>query len=118
MKDRIVLTGVRAFGYHGVLPHERTDGQEFIVDIEVETDFDACAASDEVADTVNYADLAQIAHDAIVGSPVNLIEKLADVIAAGCLQIAGVSKVCVTVHKPSAPIEVPFDDVSVVRCLP
>lgn len=118
MTDRILLRGLRAFGYHGVLPHERAEGQEFIVDIEVTTNFDTCAASDEVADTVNYADLAQIAHDAIVGPAFNLIEKLADVIATNCLQIAGVSKVCVTVHKPSAPIQVSFDDVSVVRCLP
>jgi dihydroneopterin aldolase len=118
MKDRIVLTGVRAFGYHGVLPHERTDGQEFIIDIEVTTNFDVCATSDAVTDTVNYAQLAQAAHDAIVGPAFNLIEKLADVIAQDCLQIPGVESVCVTVHKPSAPIDVAFDDVSVVRCLP
>lgn len=118
MTDRIVLKGVRAFGYHGVLPHERANGQEFIVDLEVETSFDECADSDDVTDTVNYANLAQIAHDAIVGPAFNLIEKLADVIAANCMQLAGVQAVSVTVHKPSAPIEVPFDNVSVVRCLP
>lgn len=118
MSDRIVLKGIRGFGYHGVLPHERTHGQEFIVDLEVEANFDACATSDDVADTVNYAELAQIAHDAIVGPACNLIEKLADVIAGNCLQLDGVERVCVTVHKPSAPIEVPFENVSVVRCLP
>lgn len=118
MSDRIVLKGIRAFGYHGVLPHERTNGQEFIVDLEVDANFDACVASDDVADTVNYAELAQIAHDAIVGPAFNLIEKLADVIAADCLNIDGVERVCVTVHKPSAPIEVTFENVSVVRCLP
>ena len=118
MSDRIVLKGLRAIGYHGVLPHERTNGQEFIVDIEVETNFDACTSSDEVADTVNYADLAQIAHDAIVGPAFNLIEKLADVIAKECLHIDGVTQVCVTVHKPSAPIQLAFENVSVVRCLP
>jgi dihydroneopterin aldolase len=118
MTDRIVLKGVRAFGYHGVLPHERPNGQEFIVDLEVETSFDECADSDDVTDTVNYANLAQIAHDAIVGPAFNLIEKLADVIARKCLQLDGVERVCVTVHKPFAPIEVPFDNVSVVRCLP
>jgi dihydroneopterin aldolase len=118
MSDRIELRGIRAFGYHGVLPHERTDGQEFIVDVTVESNFDACSSSDDVADTVNYAALAQIAHDAIVGPAFNLIEKLADVIAAGCLAIDGVERVCVTVHKPSAPIQVPFENVSVIRCLP
>jgi dihydroneopterin aldolase len=118
MTDRIEVKGIRAFGYHGVLPHERTDGQEFIVDLDVEANFDASVASGEVGDTVNYAELAQIAHDAIVGSAFNLIEKLADVIANNCLEVSGVHRVCVTVHKPSAPIAVPFEDVSVTRCLP
>ena len=118
MTDRIEVKGIRAFGYHGVLPHERTEGQEFIVDLDVEANFDTCVASDDVAHTVNYAELAQIAHDAIVGPAFNLIEKLADVIAADCLRIEGVAQVCVTVHKPSAPIAVPFEDVSVTRCLP
>jgi len=118
MTDRIEVKGIRAFGYHGVLPHERTDGQEFIVDLQVESNFDACSKSDEVGDTVNYASLAQIAHDAIIGPAFNLIEKLADVIATTCLEIPGVVRVCVTVHKPSAPISVPFEDVSVTRCLP
>ena len=118
MSDRIEVKGIRAFGYHGVLPHERTDGQEFIVDLEIESSFDACGTSDELTDTVNYAELAQIAHDAIIGPAFNLIEKLADVIATNCLEIPGVERVCVTVHKPSAPIAVPFEDVSVTRCLP
>jgi len=118
MSDRFVLKGVRAFGYHGVLPHERANGQEFIVDLEVEASFDTCAASDDVSETVNYAELAQIAHDAIIGTAFNLIEKLADVIARNCLALDGVERVCVTVHKPSAPIEVAFENVSVVRCLP
>jgi dihydroneopterin aldolase len=118
MTDRIVLKGIRAIGYHGVLPDERANGQEFIVDVEVEANFDTCATSDDVSDTVNYAELAQIAHDAVVGPAFNLIEKLADVIASNCLQLHGVERVCVTVHKPSAPIEVVFGNVSVVRCLP
>ena len=118
MSNRIVVSGISAWGFHGVLPEERSEGQEFIVDLEVVTDFDACVASDDVSDTVNYAVLAQVAHDAITGTPGNLIEKLADVIARNCLNVAGVEKVCVTVHKPAAPIPVPFQDVSVTRCLP
>lgn len=118
MNDRIVLKGIRAFGYHGVLLHERTDGQEFIVDLEVRMNFDECVSTDDVSDTVNYAVLAQVAYDAIVGVAFDLIEKLADVIGRNCLAIDGVESVCVTVHKPSAPIDVPFDNVSVVRCLP
>lgn len=118
MSDKITLTGVTGFGYHGVFEAERREGQNFSVDIEVTTDFGKSAASDDVADTVNYAELADIAHEAITGEPYNLIEKLADKIARGCLEIAGVSSVSVTVHKPQAPIEVPFGNVSVTRNLP
>lgn len=118
MSDKITLTGVTGFGYHGVFEAERREGQTFSVDIEVVSDFSNAIASDDVVDTVNYAELAQIAHDAITGEPFNLIEKLADKIAQGCLAKPGVKSVSVTVHKPQAPIEVPFGNVSVTRTLP
>jgi dihydroneopterin aldolase len=88
------------------------------VDLEVVTNFESAISSDDVRDTVNYAELAEIAHAAITGEPVNLIEKLANQIASDCLEIAGVTAVTVTVHKPQAPIAVPFGNVSVSRSLP
>ena len=118
MTDKISLTGVSGFGYHGVFDSEKRDGQTFIVDIEVTTNFDSAIRSDDVRDTVNYAELAGIAHAAITGEPVNLIEKLADKIARECLDISGIVSVSVTVHKPQAPIDVPFGNVSVTRTLP
>ena len=116
--DKISITGITGFGYHGVLEHERRDGQNFLVDLEVVTNFDSAISSDDVRDTVNYAELAEIAHAAITGEPVNLIEKLANQIASDCLDVAGVTAVTVTVHKPQAPIAVPFGNVSVSRSLP
>ena len=118
MKDKIFLKGVSGTGYHGVFEQEKREGQIFFVDIEVSSDFSAAIKSDDVRDTVNYAELAGIAHAAIVGEPFDLIEKLADLIASECLDIAGVTAVTVTVHKPKAPIEVPFENVSVSRTLP
>lgn len=118
MTDRIVVTGIRGFGFHGVLPEERIAGQEFIVDLEVTSNFARAAESDDVLNTVNYAELGRIAYEAIVGTPFNLIESLADVIAKNCLELNLVQTVCVTVHKPGAPLGVPFDDVLVIRCLP
>ncbi len=118
MIDKISVTGITGFGYHGVFEHERREGQTFSVDLEVVTNFSAAVISDDVRDTVNYAELADIAHAAIVGTPVNLIEELADSIARDCLDIAGVTSITVTVHKPQAPIEVPFSNVSVSRTLP
>lgn len=118
MIDKITITGITGYGFHGVLEHERRDGQTFSVDLEVITNFDSAVTSDDVRDTVNYAELAEIAHAAIVGQPVNLIEKLANQIATDCLDISGVTTVTVTVHKPQAPIPVPFTNVSVSRTAP
>lgn len=114
MADQIHLTGIKAFGYHGVLPHEAVEGQEFIVDLALSLDLSAVSHSDNLDETVNYADLAQIVHDNIVGERVQLIERLAgriaDEIKGSYSQIKSVS---VTVHKPHAPVTLDFDDISV-----
>ena len=114
MSDQIRVTGIKAFGYHGVLPHEATDGQEFTVDLLVTLDLRAASLSDDLQDTINYADLAQIAHDNIVGDRVQLIERLAgrigEAISSAYSQITSVS---VTVHKPHAPVAVDFENISV-----
>ena len=112
MGDIIMLTGIRGHGHHGVFPAERRDGQEFIVDINVHLASSKAAKSDALADTVNYAVVADLVHERIIGEPVDLIETLAENIAAAVLSLSGVSSVEVTVHKPQAPITVPFDDVA------
>ena len=114
MSDQIRVTGIKAFGYHGVLPHEATEGQDFIVDLLITLDLRAVSLSDDLQETINYADLAQIAHDNIVGERVQLIERLAgriaEEISSAYSQIISVS---VTVHKPHAPVTVDFEDISV-----
>lgn len=114
MTDRIELRGVRAFGRHGVYGHERADGQEFVVDVVLHLDLAPAGRSDDVADTVHYGELAEAVAALIGGDPVDLIETLAQRIADAALSYALVERVEVTVHKPSAPITVPFGDVSVV----
>lgn len=118
MSDTIKITGVKGFGYHGVLPHEREEGQDFEVDVEISTSFSKAVASDDLALTLNYALVADIVVAEITGPPVNLIETLADQIAQKISQLPFAESVSVTVHKPYAPIEVPFKDVSVTRRLP
>ena len=114
MADQIRILGINAFGYHGVLPHETVEGQEFIVDLAVDLDLRAASLSDDLNETINYADLAQIVHNNIVGQPVQLIERLAgriaDEIVASYKEITAVH---VTVHKPHAPVNVSFEDISV-----
>lgn len=111
--DEIVLSGLTVFGHHGVYPHEREDGQEFTVDLRLRLSLEQAAASDEVADTVHYGDLAEKVAAVVAGEPVNLIETLAERIASVALEDERVQNVTVTVHKPHAPIALKFADVAV-----
>jgi dihydroneopterin aldolase/2-amino-4-hydroxy-6-hydroxymethyldihydropteridine diphosphokinase len=112
--DTIALRGVRAFGRHGVLDSEREQGQEFLVDVLMQVDTRACVVSDDVADTVNYAEVAATAVRLVAGPPYQLIETLADRIAGAVMgEHEGVQELEVTVHKPQAPVGVPFVDVCV-----
>ena len=111
--DRVALRGLKARGYHGVFQHEREEGQTFIVDLTLGLDTRPAAADDDLAKTVHYGTVAEEVVGIVEGEPVNLIETLAERIAQACLQHEGVQEVEVSVHKPSAPITVPFDDVTV-----
>lgn len=113
MLDRVALRGLRGFGRHGVLPEEQALGQPFLVDVDLGLDTRPAARSDDVADTVDYGELAGRVVALVEGEPVKLIETLADRIAMECLTRPRVQHVEVTVHKPAAPVAVPFDDVSV-----
>jgi dihydroneopterin aldolase len=112
-RDRIVLRGLRAQGHHGVYAEERAAGQTFLVDLVLHVDTRAAAASDDVADTVHYGELAAEVFAVVVGEPVNLLETLAARIAEVCLRRPLVETVEVTIHKPEAPVGVPFDDILV-----
>jgi 7,8-dihydroneopterin aldolase/epimerase/oxygenase len=111
--DRIRLTGLRVRGYHGVFEHERRDGQDFLVDAELELSTETAAASDDVADTVHYGELADRLAAVVAGEPVNLIETLVARLADECLADSRVEAATVTVHKPQAPIPLAFADVAV-----
>lgn len=113
MADVIRLDGLRVHGRHGVFDFERADGQDFVVDVELELDTRAAAASDELADTVDYGALATGLAEVIGGEPVNLLETLAERLVAVCLRDERVAAATVTVHKPSAPIPLSFADVAV-----
>jgi dihydroneopterin aldolase len=111
--DQISLTGLRCTGFHGVLEHERREGQVFIVDLTLNLPLAEAAESDDLTKTVSYADLAERVVAAVENDPVDLIETLAQRIADIALSYDRVVFVQVTVHKPNAPIDAAFDDVSV-----
>jgi 7,8-dihydroneopterin aldolase/epimerase/oxygenase len=112
--DRIELRGLAVRGNHGVFDHERRAGQDFIVDITVWIDLAMAAASDDLADTIDYGGLAQRAADIIGGPARNLIETVAAEIAEDVMADERVHAVEVVLHKPDAPIPLTFKDVAVV----
>ena len=111
--DRIALTGLEVFAHHGVFDFEREQGQRFVIDAEVAVDMRDAAARDELARTVNYAELTAAILAAAADEPVDLIETLAERLAGVALRFAGVTAARITVHKPDAPIDAQFADVSV-----
>jgi dihydroneopterin aldolase len=114
VSDRIELRGLRVRGHHGVFEHERRDGQDFVVDVTVWMDLAPAAASDDLADTLHYGELAQRAAEIVGGEPCDLIETVAGRIAADVLTDPRVREVEVVLHKPQAPIPLEFADVAVV----
>lgn len=111
--DTITLTGIRAWGHHGVLPHERELGQVFVVDVVMEVDLGPAGASDDLADTVDYGAMAQQVHDVVAGQTVQLLEALAARVASTVLADDRVTSTTITIHKPSAPFPVPTAEASV-----
>ena len=112
MSDTVRITGVHAEGRHGVHEEEKARPQPFLVDVEAEVEAARAAAGDDLADTVSYADIASDAVAVVRGPSVDLIETLAQRIADRVLA-RGALRVAVTVHKPEAPVGLPFSDASV-----
>jgi dihydroneopterin aldolase len=112
--DRIELRGLRVRGHHGVFDHERRDGQDFVVDVTVWMDLSAAAASDDLADTLHYGELAQRAAAIVGGESCDLIETVSARIAEDVMTDDRVQAVEVVLHKPQAPIPLEFADVAVV----
>lgn len=116
---KISIKGLRVFAHHGVFESERLNGQDFFIDADVWIDGEAAAANDDLAKTVHYGELANALVAAAKANPVDLIETLATRLLELVMNFGGgeatgiVKKARITVHKPKAPIEHEFSDVSV-----
>jgi len=111
--DRVALLGLRGRGHHGWFEHETREGQTFVVDVVLHVDTRPAAASDDLADTVDYSVVATNVLALIVGPSLRLVETLAERIAEACLTDPRVEAVEVVVHKPEAPLDIAFGDVQV-----
>ena len=102
--DRIVLEGMRFYGFHGVNPEERALGQEYLVDLAVEIDLGRAGRSDRLEDTISYTHVYRAVRDVMEGEPRNLLEAAAQAIADRILSEFPVESVAVRVKKPHPPI--------------
>ena len=114
--DTIRLTGMRFFALVGDLPHEREIPQPIEVDLEVEADLRRAAATDDLADGVDYRDLHAAVAETMskdAREAPHLLETLGERIAARALAVAGVERVTVRCRKPWAALAGPLDSVEV-----
>jgi dihydroneopterin aldolase/2-amino-4-hydroxy-6-hydroxymethyldihydropteridine diphosphokinase len=109
----VTLQGLRARGRHGALPEETVLGQEFVVDAALQVHARRAAENDDLSATADYGVLAARLSEAVTGEPVALIETLVERLLDVCLKDPAVAAATVTVHKPAAPIPLPFGDVTV-----
>ena len=112
MTDELAVTGIECFGHHGVFEFERREGQTFLVDLVLGIDTAPAAGSDDLRDTVDYGSLVAQVLAAVEKDPVDLILTVAKGIAGVCLLDDRVEWAWFTVHKPDAPIEATFADVT------
>lgn len=102
--DKIIISGLVFYGYHGVEEKERKLGQKFFVDVELRLDLSRAGQSDDLADTVNYKEVYQAIRECEKGKNYRLLEALAEDVAKLILDRFPVKEVMVRVRKPHVPI--------------
>ncbi len=103
--DRIILQGMTFFGYHGARPEERTLGQRFTVDLEVGADLAPAGRSDDLSQTLDYGLLYAETRAILEGAPLNLLETVAERVAAAALGHSQALWVRVRIRKPGVAIK-------------
>ena len=112
--DKIILTGISAVGFHGIHDFERKNGQSFSVDVEIGLDLSKAGKNDELNQTIDYSLVVGMVINVLTGPPVNLIEKVAELVSEEIFRNFHQAKsVVVVVHKPEAPVGAEILDVAV-----
>jgi len=112
MTDVIHLSGIQVFAHHGVFEEEKTNGQLFVLDVDVEYDASIAASTDNLEDTLDYAAVAVAVRDAVTGEPVDLLEALALRVITAIFAFERAEAATVTVHKPEVEMPVELAGVS------
>ncbi|TCS94275.1 dihydroneopterin aldolase [Hazenella coriacea] len=102
--DKIFFNHMYFYAYHGAFPEENRLGQRFMVDLELGLDLCPAGRSDDLKQTVNYAEIYQTVKEEVEGTQVKLVETLAERIADKCLSQYPIEEIMVRVTKPDPPI--------------
>lgn len=103
--DKIVIKDMDFYGYHGVLPEEKMVGQPFIVSLEMAIDLNPAGVSDDLTQTVSYAEVYDVVKNIVENEKYNLLERLAHVIAEQILdRYDDIYNIKVIIDKPEAPV--------------
>ncbi|WP_124726332.1 dihydroneopterin aldolase [Staphylospora marina] len=111
--DKIFVSGMRFYAYHGVFPEENRLGQRFVVDVELGLDLSSAGKTDDLSLSVNYAEVYETVRREMTEKRVNLLETLAENIASALLSAFPVKEARVRVTKPDPPIPGHYDAVGV-----
>lgn len=112
--DKIILEKMEFYGYHGVYPEENKLGQRYRVDLTAYVDLKQAGQTDDLNKSVNYAEIYTLCKEIVEGERYNLIETVAERIAAGVLAKHKRIQACtVKVIKPDPPIPGHYQSVAV-----
>ncbi|RKL65233.1 dihydroneopterin aldolase [Salipaludibacillus neizhouensis] len=112
--DKILVQGMRFYGYHGAFPEENKLGQRFYADVTLELDTRGAGETDDLSKTVNYAKVYELTKEVLEGEPVKLVETLTAQLSDRLLEEFSIVEACVVkVIKPDPPIPGHYDSVAV-----
>ncbi|KAJ8752363.1 hypothetical protein K2173_003999 [Erythroxylum novogranatense] len=117
--DKLILRGLKFHGFHGVKPEERTLGQKFLIDVDAWMDLSVAGKSDCLKDTISYTEIYRIVKGVVEGTPHNLLESVAELIASTTLtKYPPISAIRVKVGKPHVAVQGALDylGVEILRC--
>ncbi len=112
--DKIIIKDLKLYAYHGVNPEEKVEGQNFVIDIICKLDLKKPCQTDDVNDTVSYAQVIKLVKKVFTAEKYDLLEKVAQTVADAILDsFEQIKKVEITLKKPEAPIKAEFGYVAV-----
>ena len=114
MKTKLFISSLEVFANHGLFEEENKLGQKFIFDIECEVNYQKALFSDEMADSISYADIADVIYKTSIENTFNLLERLAGEVVKNIFNtFPEVKEIKLAINKPAAPIKYHFKECGV-----